>query len=421
MPQPETVLQVNKFHHPRAGAETVYLQTRELLEERGHTVLDFAMRHPDNIASAYSDTFGPERTYGEGDGGRLQRVRDAVASIYSTSARAALSRLLDEHRPDVAHLHNIYHQLTLSVVDELAGRNIPMVLTLHDWKVACPAYTLFTEGAPCRRCPTSGLSNAIKHRCVKGSAAASALAAAEAALARRRGTYLKIDRFIAPSAFAAEVACLGGIPRDRVDVVPNFLTDGEFAAFSGERASEPILLYAGRLDATKGIRQMLAAFAALPDEGATLRIAGAGELEGEIRDAARADSRIDFVGRLPREALFEEFARARALLLPSVWEDNGPLVLLESQAMGLASIVSDRGGAPEFVRDNVDGLVVSPEDIPALTAAMRRVIDDGPGADQWGREARARVLEHNTASVHYRSLMSVYHRALAREEHVVTS
>jgi glycosyltransferase involved in cell wall biosynthesis len=411
---PDTVLQVNKFHHPRAGAETVYLQTRELLSEHGHRVLDFAMDHPANIASPYSDTFGPQRNYGDGDAGRVQKVLDAVASIYSPASRRALGRLLDRQQPDVAHLHNVYHQLTLSVVDELDARGIPIVLTLHDWKVACPAYTLFTEGAPCRRCPTGGLHNAIRHRCVKGSVAASALAAAEAELARRRGTYLKVDRFIAPSGFAAEVAVLGGIPRDRVAVVENFLTEDELGRWPGPRPSEPTLLYAGRLDATKGIRQMLAAFRNVRGDGVRLRIAGAGDLEDEVRASAAADARIDFAGRLPRETLFEEFARARALLLPSVWEDNCPLVLLESQAMGLATVVSGRGGPPEFVRDGVDGRVIDPEDVVALTATMQEVLDDGARSDQWGQAARLRVAERNNAANHYAQLMDVYSRAKSR-------
>ena len=147
------VLLVNKFFHPRAGAETSFLQTRRLLVERGHDVIDFAMQHDANLPSPYEAFFAPRRSY-DTDGRAAKRAVDAASSVYSVTARRALSRLLDAYRPDVAHLHNIYHQLTLSIVDELAKRRIPIVLTLHDWKIACPAYTLFTEGQPCRRCPT---------------------------------------------------------------------------------------------------------------------------------------------------------------------------------------------------------------------------------------------------------------------------
>ena len=123
-----------------------------------------------NSPSAHAQYFAPARSYDDEDErGALARARDALSAVYSRSARRALGRLLDHERPDVAHLHTVYHQLTMSIVDELAARDIPMVQTVHDWKMACPAYTLFTEGAPCRRCVTGSVMNAVEHRCVKGS------------------------------------------------------------------------------------------------------------------------------------------------------------------------------------------------------------------------------------------------------------
>src|SRR5262245_39238650 len=237
------------------------------------------MRHPANLPSPYERYFAPARSYA-GDGGLVRRVGDAASSVYSWKARRALGALLDVRRPDVAHLHNVYHQLTLSVVDELARRRIPIVLTLHDWKIACPAYTLFTEGRPCGRCVHGSVANAVVHRCVKSSRAASGLAATEAAIARHRDTYGKVQRFIAPSRFAAGVAGMAGVERRRVDYVPNFLADAELAAEPSDGTREPIFFAAGRLDATKGVRELLSAFARV--EGAQLRIAGGGELEGEV-------------------------------------------------------------------------------------------------------------------------------------------
>jgi glycosyltransferase involved in cell wall biosynthesis len=270
---------------------------------------------------------------------------------------------------------------------------------------------LYTEGAPCRRCPEHGVHNVIRHRCVKGSRAASAVAAVEATVAKARGSYGRIQRFIAPSAFGAEVAVLGGIAPERIDVVPNFLTDDELATAGERDTSAPVLMYAGRLDATKGIRPLIEAFNNVPRTDAQLRIAGAGELEPEVRAAAARDPRIVYLGRLPREELFAELRRARALLLPSLWEDNGPLVLLEAQAMGVATIVSDRGGPPEFVQEDESGLVVSPQDVPALTRAMHALLEDRALADRLGRGARARVERDHSAARHYEQLMLVYDRA----------
>jgi glycosyltransferase involved in cell wall biosynthesis len=405
------VLQVNKFFHPRAGAETAFLQTRDLLGERGHEVVDFAMSHPANLASPYARHFAPSRSY-DGDGRLDQRIRDAASSVYSPQARASLGALLDERRPDVAHLHNVYHQLTLSVVDELARRRVPMVLTLHDWKVACPAYTLFTEGSPCRRCVRGSVANAIVHRCVKGSALASGVAAVEAGLARHRGTYAKIQRFIAPSRFAVDVAGMAGIEARRIAQVPNFLTDVELSAAPAPGPREPVLLYAGRLDTTKGIRQLLAAFAHV-SAPAVLRIAGSGELEDEVRAAAARDPRIDYLGRIERTELLAQLDRARAVVLPSIWEDNGPLAILEAQARGAALVVSDRGGLPEFVRDGESGLIVPAEDVVALAESMQRLVDDPDLAQRLGHAGRQDVQTEHNAARHYERLVSVYSEAIS--------
>ncbi len=121
---PCRVLLVNKFFRPGAGAETSFLHTRRLLQERGHDVIDFAMRDDANCPSPYATYFAPQRSYGN-DVPRRERAAHALSSVYSPSARRAMAHLLDAHRPDVAHLHNVYHQLTLSIVDELASRRVP--------------------------------------------------------------------------------------------------------------------------------------------------------------------------------------------------------------------------------------------------------------------------------------------------------
>jgi len=410
-PEPHRVLQVNKFFRPGAGAESSFLQTRDLLRRGGHDVVDFAMDHPDNLDSPYSAFFAPQRSY-DSSRGAVAAARDGLASVYSPVARRCLSRLLDAHPVDVAHLHNIYHQLTLSVVDELHSRDIPIVLTLHDWKVACPAYTLFTKGAPCRRCPQHGVQNAIRHKCVKNSRGASALAAAEAVLAHRRGSYHKVDRFIAPSRYATGIAGLAGIDAGRVDVIENFLTEAELDAEVDERDHGPVFVYAGRLEVTKGIRELLGAFGRVTAE-ASLRIAGDGPLAEEVRAAADRDPRIDFLGRIPREQVLVEFGRSRAVVLPSVWEENGPFVILEAQARARPMIVTNRGGPPEFVSNGTSGLTVDPEDVDALAAAITRLAEDAELARVWGRNARERVKEVNSGQRHYEALLSTYLHALA--------
>jgi glycosyltransferase involved in cell wall biosynthesis len=403
------VLLVNKFFYPRAGAETSFLQTRRLLQDRGHDVIDFAMQDEANLDSPYASFFAPQRSYAA-DSSAAKRATDALTTVYSLSARRALARLLDRYRPDVAHLHNIYHQLTLSIVDELAKRRIPTVMTMHDWKIACPAYTLFTDGAPCRRCPSGTVLNAVRHRCVKASTPGSAIAATEALVARRRGSYGKVHRFIAPSRFAIKIAALGGIAGTKVVHIPNFLPDDELNVAPQVADAGPQLLYAGRLDVTKGVRNLLDAFARVRVP-ATLRVAGRGDMEGDVRAAAARDPRISYLGMLPRSALYAELDAARAVLLPSLYEDNGPLIILEAQARARAMIVTDRGGPPEFVRHQETGLVVDPARDTELTAAMERLATDTEYAQTLGRRAHEDVRREHSAARHYELLSRVYEDA----------
>lgn len=405
------MLLVNKFFRPGAGAETSFLHTRRLLQERGHDVIDFAMRDDANLPSPYASFFAPSRSYAA-DVPLRERAAHALSSVYSPAARRAIARLLDAHRPDVAHLHNVYHQLTLSIVDELASRRVPIVLTMHDWKIACPAYTLFTEGEVCRRCPTGNVASAVRHRCVKSSAAASAIAATEAIVAHRRGSYEKVQRFIAPSRFAVGVAALAGVAEAKVTHIPNFLPDDELNVTARSDDAGARLLYAGRLEATKGIRGLLAAFARVRTP-ATLRIAGRGELEEEVRAAAAADPRISYLGLLPRDELYAEIDAARAVVLPSLYEDNGPLIILEAQARAKAMIVTDRGGPPEFVRHDETGLVVDPASPVSLAAAMERLAGDADLARTLGARAQQDVRREHSAARHYELLSRTYADAQA--------
>jgi glycosyltransferase involved in cell wall biosynthesis len=409
------ILQIHKFFYPHAGSETVLFNTRELLSSRGHEIIDFAMEHPDNVASPYADYFVPRRDYTDPTRPLPSRMRDALSSVYSVDARRRLRGLLDDVRPDVAHMHVIYHQLTLSIVDELAQRKIPCVLTMHDYKIGCPAYVLYRDGAPCDLCTTGPVENAFLHRCVKGSRAGSLLAAIEARTVRMRGSYKKIDAHIAPSAFAGRVAIATGIDPDTVHVVPNFLPAEELEDPVEALEEEPRFFFAGRLEEVKGIRDMLGAYAA-DDRGlGTLVLAGAGgELEGEVLAAAESSRNVEYLGRLSRVQVRAQLRRSRALLMPARWHENNPMSVLEARAVGVPVICTDMGGLPEMVKHGVDGFVVPRAQPHALSDAIRQLAHDQRLAQEMGKRGHERLLRDNTPDVHYERLIAVYEGARAR-------
>jgi glycosyltransferase involved in cell wall biosynthesis len=400
------VLQVNKFLYGGAGAETVMFRTADLLRSHGHDVSFFAMQDPRNVPCAESKYF-PRGRYYDADHGLISRARDAASSIYSLDARKALRRLLRDQRPDVAHLHNVYHQLTLSVVDELAAQKIPIVMTLHDYKPVCPSYVMYTDDAPCHRCVTGNPGHAVVHRCIKGSRAASAVGTAEALLARTRKLYKRIDAFISPSQYLADVMMEGGLPADRMHVIPNFVADEQLRDDSPrEVTGPPMVLFVGRLEEVKGVRVLLEAARVVAPEVEVI-IVGHGPLEADVGQAER-DGVVRYLGRRDWGEISQLMDHARALMVPSLWEENCPMVVLEAGARGCPVIASDRGGLTELVRHNEDGLLVPPGDTAGLVAAIKGVVDHDELYQFFGHNRWTRTRSRNTGSSYLESLLTVY-------------
>jgi glycosyltransferase involved in cell wall biosynthesis len=288
-------------------------------------------------------------------------------------------------------------------------------MTLHDYKIGCPAYVLYRDGRPCRDCTTGAVYNVVRHSCIKGSRSASVVAGGEAVLSRVTGKYGKIDAYICPSAFMAGVATETGIPTDRLHVIPNFLPDDECGRAVASLADSPRFFFAGRLEEVKGIDDLLEAFKEDDPRMGTLVVAGAGgELEAKVKDAARDQTNIEYLGRLSRDDVLAQLSRARAAVLPSRWDENNPMSILEARTLGIPVIVSNLGGLPEMVTDGVDGRVIRAGDIAGLRNAIRYLATDRPRAEVLGRSGYERFCRDNTADVHYEALMSAYKAAQRR-------
>jgi glycosyltransferase involved in cell wall biosynthesis len=409
------VLQIHKFFYPHAGSETVLFHTRELLSARGHEVIDFAMEHPSNVESPYAEFFAPRREYIDASRPKHLRAVDALSSVYSLTARTRLRRLIAQTKPDIAHMHIIYHQLTTSVIDELARAQVPMVMTLHDYKIGCPAYVLYRDGRPCRDCTTGAVYNVVRHKCIKGSLPASVLAGVEAAFSRLTGKYQQVDGYVCPSAFVGGVATDSGIPADRIHVIPNFLPDNEVGQPVQALADAPRFFFAGRLEEVKGVDDLLEAFEDEDPSMGTLVIAGAGGgLESKVRRVAEALPNVEYLGRLSREDVLGQLRRSRAAVLPSRWDENNPMSILEARTLGIPVIVSDLGGLPEMVSDGMDGRVVRAGDVGHLREAIRDMAADRSAAEALGRAGYERFGRDNTADVHYEALMGAYKAARHR-------
>lgn len=399
-----TLLSINNYYYPRGGAEVVFLEQNRMLEASGWNVVPFAMQHPRNLPSPWSGYFVDELEFG-GDYSMLGKLRRAAKVVYSREARTKLSRLLDVAQPGVAHLHNIYHHISPSILGLLSQRQIPTIMTLHDLKLVCPAYKMLAPDGICERCRGGKLGNVVRHRCVKGSLALSSLVYVEARLHALMNTYqANVDQFVVPSRFFRDKLTAWGVPAEKLRYLPNFVDVERYqpAARAGDH-----FLYFGRLGPEKGVATLIRA---AQRAGVPLKIAGTGPEEHTCRQLVRAGGGdVQFLGYLTGPALHDAVRAARAVVLPSEWYENAPMSLLESYALGVPVIGADIGGIPELIRVEQTGACFTSGDDGELAGALQRFASlSDAQITAMGRSARALVQREFSAELYRTRLLGLY-------------
>jgi glycosyltransferase involved in cell wall biosynthesis len=401
-----TVLLANKFHYLKGGAERYYLDLGDLLARHGERVVHLSMRHASNLPAGADDRFVREVDY-RGRMGLVARIGHALRSISNAEAAAAARGIVRAVRPDVAHLHNVYHQLSLSVIRALDTEGIPIVQTLHDYKLICPAYLLLTEGRVCERCRGGRFHEAVRHRCLLDSRAASAVGAVEAYLHRWIRTYEKVRLFLCPSRFMLEKVASFGVARERLVQLPYFVPLDRYTP-STERGD--YYVYAGRLSREKGIATLLEAHALLGPHRPPLRVLGDGPLRETLleRRAQLSLDDVTFEGHQGLSQLEEIVSRARFVVVPSEWYENYPYAILEAFALARPVVGARIGGIPELVRDGETGMTAPPGDPEGLAAAVGAMIADPAKAEEMGRAARSWVGANLAPEPHLSRIREIY-------------
>lgn len=405
-----TLLSINNYYYYRGGADAVFLEHNRMFEAIGWSVIPFAMRHPQNLPTPWSEHFVDEIEFGSNYSlaGRLRRL---PRTVYSLQARRRLDRLIRETRPDVAHGHNIYHHISPSILGLLKSRAIPTLLTLHDLKIACPAYKMLARDGICERCRGGRLHNVMLNRCIKDSAALSAVVFVEAVLHRLLGSYRDcVDLFIVPSRFYLEKFAEWGWPRSKFRHIPNFLDLERYQpAFTPGRS----FLYFGRVSNEKGLPTLVRAAAAAR---VGLKVAGTGpELEGLRQLAAELGANVEFLGYLTGAPLHAAIREARAVVLPSEWYENAPVSVLEAYASGKPVIGARIGGIPELIREGETGITFQSGSVEALSSALLDLAGR-PDSDleRMGRSGRQWVEQDFTAEQYRARMLEAYRDVGAR-------
>lgn len=401
------VLMVNNYHYPRGGSDRYFLDLSALLRGAGHTVSTFSTTSEADTDSSHlaTESLKPIDTARIGSPATLGRF------LFNPESRAAMRRVVRDFRPDIAHLHIYYGQLTASILAPLRSEGVPIVQTLHEFKTVCPTHGLTAGGAYCDACQGKHFWRAALKKCNRGSTLRSAFSALEAYLSQHLGAVDAVDRFIAVSEFQRRKLVELGLPAVKVDVIHNFTRSKPIR----ESAGGEYFLVVARLTEGKGIRTLLSALALLEDTDVRLHIAGTGDQAATLQQFAvekGVQDRVTWLGHITGRDLDLEYQGALALVNPSEVNETFGLTALEAMTVGCPVIASAIGALPEVVRHGKDGLIFPPGDHHSLAAAMRRLIDEVELRRDLGTSSAERVSAQFSEGEHLSRILKVYEAAL---------
>ena len=383
------ILLVHNSYQRPGGEDVVFEQERKLLASAGHEVL------------AYRRSNLEIREYNI-----LQRLALAGQVVWAPPSHNGLQKLLRGTRPDLVHVHNTFPLVSPSIYWMSKQAGIPVVQTLHNYRLLCPAAALYRDGHVCEECLDHTLWRSLCHGCYRNSRLTTAPVALMLAVHRQLRTWTKlVDRYIALSQFAKEKFIKSGIPAEKIRVKPNFLyTD------PGPRAPEgSYALYAGCITREKGLSVLAAAWQRLKVP-IPLQVVGDGPYLDPLRRelSKNGHSRICFKGHLRHEEVLTAMKEARFLIFPSQYYENFPMTLVESFASGTPVIASRLGAVREIVEDGRNGLLFTPGDPGDLAAKVEWAWAHPREMSEMGRAARSEYEAKYTARRNYSLLIQIY-------------
>ncbi len=390
------ILLVHNTYQEPTGEDVVFSQERQLLERAGHQVLTYCRSNWE--ISDYSGLKRPALV------GRMVWARDS---------RREIASLLQRQKPDLVHVHNTFMMVSPSLYSACKEAHIPVIQTLHNFRIFCPAAKFFRDGQVCEDCVHHSLWRTVAYSCYRHSRAATTGVALMLAVHRWLGTWMRlVDCYIALTEFSRKKFTQAGLPAEKILLKPNFLSpDPGARQGAGEYA-----LFVGRLSEEKGPQTLLAAWGRL-NSCVPLEIVGDGPLHSELQNEAQRCmmGSIHFCGRMPRDRTIAVIRQARFLIFPSEAYETFGLVAIEAFACGVPVIASRLGAMEEIVDAGRTGLHFRPGDAEDLAAKVEWAWTHPKEMEVMGLEARAEYEAKYTAARNYQMLMEIYQRAITAQ------
>lgn len=385
------ILVHNSYQQP-GGEDVIFEQERKMLEDAGHQVISYCRSNWD--AEAYPG---------------IRRLGLAKRTVWATDTRQDFVRLLRQEKPDLVHVHNTFVMISPSIYSACFEAKVPVVQTLHNYRLLCPAATFFRDGKVCEEC-LSSLWRGVEHACYRKSYSATAVVALMLASHRLRETWKReVACFVALSQFARNKFVQGGLPEEKIFVKPNFVSPDP-----GARTGDgDYVVFVGRLSPRKRMDTVLEAWKRL-DRSIPLLIIGGGpnREELEVKAACEELTNVRFEGQLPREQTLAAINKARLLVFASEWYENFPVTLVEAFACSTPVVCSRLGAMEEIVADGQTGIHFTPGDPEDLARKVNWAWTHPSETRIMGQTARKEYETKYTVGKNYPVLMEIYKRAL---------
>ena len=381
----------NRYQIP-GGEDTVFEQETKLLQRHGHHVVCY------------------ERSNQElNEMNMMQKLTVPFTMLYSFRAARDIRRLIKQESIDVVHVHNTLLRISPSVYYAAVQQRVPVVQTIHNFRMICPNGLCYRDGKICEDCVSGSLSSAVTHSCYRGSKLQTIALVLSMRLHRMTGIYKKIHYICLTEFNRNQLLKQGQISSEQIFIKPNTIHLETTGSLSSVRRND--LIFAGRLEESKGIRFLLEAWKADASHPFTLKIYGDGPLKEYCEEYIRQNnlSQIELCGRIPHEQLLQVLSESAAFVLPTEWYEGFPMTILEAMANGTPCIVPSLGNAGQIVAEGVSGYHYEPGSIPSFLAALRN--------DMTINESTVRYFEeHYQEEDGYRTLINIYQTVMQKEK-----
>lgn len=377
------ILQVHNKYKKRGGEETVVEQERNILIEHGHKVVQY-------IRDSSELDHMP----------KSELIKTMFTQRRSRKVAEELKQIIESERPDICHVHNVFPLITPSVYYACKELKVPVVQTVHNYKLLCTNSLLFRNGEVCEQCVGHSLYRSIKYKCYRDSYLATALTADALEYNRKKGTWKElIDKYVCLTEFQKEKLVEGGLPADKITIKPNFTEASEHVLVYGE-----YILFIGRLDDSKGLQDLLFIIEEMPDVKFT--IIGASD-NPEIFSPFE---NVNYLGQVSRGEVLSAIANCRAVIFPSKYYEGMPMVIIEAFSLHKSVIARDTGSMSSMIDHEVNGLKYSTRG--ELKDSVELISSDLPLAEKLGNCGHRSFLEKYSVQSAYINLINLYETVL---------